>query len=238
MDVASPLCCRNDVPEAVINQHIDNNCSTDYESLGSTSTIRPQAVSSATPIRARDSRRQVAETKDKPLAPIFASSQSILVREPTSNAVSPASQARKPSVRKLAIEPLLSASSSASVPEKSTQVTNPNSGESMFETHSVTSTPRLNNISTPVSEVRSGMKRTAEDIPNEPASPLAKRSKSSDVLQLKHQTQAQVPLAERLRPSKLEDFVGHLDLVGPNSPIMSLIDKGQLTGIIMYGPPG
>jgi replication-associated recombination protein RarA len=65
-------------------------------------------------------------------------------------------------------------------------------------------------------------------------SPLAKRSKSHAV----PQTQFKAPLAERLRPQRLDDVVGHHQLVGESSPMRRLIQAGRMGSIILWGPPG
>ncbi|HPI67202.1 MAG TPA: replication-associated recombination protein A [bacterium] len=46
------------------------------------------------------------------------------------------------------------------------------------------------------------------------------------------------PLAERLRPTKLEDFVGQEEIVGPNSLLRKDIAANQLSSLIFWGPPG
>src|SRR5258708_3886725 len=46
------------------------------------------------------------------------------------------------------------------------------------------------------------------------------------------------PLAERLRPARLEDFVGQEHILGPGKPLRSLIDRGDLSSLILWGPPG
>lgn len=48
----------------------------------------------------------------------------------------------------------------------------------------------------------------------------------------------QVPLAERLRPQTLDDFIGQEHLVGKGKPIRSMIEKGQVYSMIFWGPPG
>lgn len=47
-----------------------------------------------------------------------------------------------------------------------------------------------------------------------------------------------VPLADRLRPEKLSDFVGQEHLVGPNGVIRNLMKSDQLVSMIFWGPPG
>ncbi|KAI0252710.1 hypothetical protein BJV78DRAFT_332193 [Lactifluus subvellereus] len=50
--------------------------------------------------------------------------------------------------------------------------------------------------------------------------------------------QAASPLAERLRPGTLEEFVGQAHLTGPDSFLSTLAEKGALGSIILWGPPG
>ncbi|KAI0645901.1 P-loop containing nucleoside triphosphate hydrolase protein [Trametes meyenii] len=50
--------------------------------------------------------------------------------------------------------------------------------------------------------------------------------------------QSAAPLAERLRPQSLEEFVGQLHLTGPGSLLMSQLDQGATGSIIFWGPPG
>ncbi|KAI9569582.1 DNA polymerase III, clamp loader complex, gamma/delta/delta subunit [Boletus coccyginus] len=47
-----------------------------------------------------------------------------------------------------------------------------------------------------------------------------------------------MPLAERLRPQSLDEFVGQKHLTGPCSLLRSLLGSGNLGGIIFWGPPG
>lgn len=46
------------------------------------------------------------------------------------------------------------------------------------------------------------------------------------------------PLAERLRAKSLEDFVGQEHLVGKNGVIRKMIETGNLSSFILWGPPG
>lgn len=46
------------------------------------------------------------------------------------------------------------------------------------------------------------------------------------------------PLADRIRPEKLEDFVGQAHLVSPGKLLYNLISSGNLTNMIFYGPSG
>ena len=46
------------------------------------------------------------------------------------------------------------------------------------------------------------------------------------------------PLAERLRPHTLDDYVGQRQLVGPGAVIRSMIESGNISSFILWGPPG
>ncbi len=48
----------------------------------------------------------------------------------------------------------------------------------------------------------------------------------------------QIPLAERLRPSKLDDFIGQFHLVGSGSVLRNMIETGNISSFILWGPPG
>jgi putative ATPase len=52
------------------------------------------------------------------------------------------------------------------------------------------------------------------------------------------ETQAPRPLADRLRPERLEDVVGQDHLLGPEGPIGRMLAKGRLASMILWGPPG
>lgn len=46
------------------------------------------------------------------------------------------------------------------------------------------------------------------------------------------------PLADRMRPEKLQDFIGQESAVGVNSPLRRMIERDMLQSILFYGPPG
>jgi putative ATPase len=52
------------------------------------------------------------------------------------------------------------------------------------------------------------------------------------------ETQAPRPLADRLRPQRLEEIVGQDHLIGPNAPIGRMLAAGQISSMILWGPPG
>lgn len=46
------------------------------------------------------------------------------------------------------------------------------------------------------------------------------------------------PLAERMRPQSLDDYVGQNHLVGKGSVLRKMIDSGSIPSFILWGPPG
>jgi putative ATPase len=50
--------------------------------------------------------------------------------------------------------------------------------------------------------------------------------------------QAPSPLADRLRPQKLEEVVGQDHLLGPEGPIRRMAEARRLSSMILWGPPG
>ena len=51
-------------------------------------------------------------------------------------------------------------------------------------------------------------------------------------------TTAYIPLAARLRPQKLTDYIGQQHLLAQGKPLRDAIDKGQLHSMVFWGPPG
>ncbi len=52
------------------------------------------------------------------------------------------------------------------------------------------------------------------------------------------QVAAEAPLAARMRPRTLEEFVGQEHIVGPGSVLRAAIQGGELFSMILFGPPG
>jgi putative ATPase len=46
------------------------------------------------------------------------------------------------------------------------------------------------------------------------------------------------PLADRMRPRSLDEFVGQGQVLGPGKPLRQAIEGGQLHSLILWGPPG
>ena len=51
-------------------------------------------------------------------------------------------------------------------------------------------------------------------------------------------SRAMAPLASRLRPDSLENFVGQEHLIGKGKILRQLIEKDQIASMIFWGPPG
>lgn len=50
--------------------------------------------------------------------------------------------------------------------------------------------------------------------------------------------QSNTPLAERLRPNHLDEYLGQQHLIGLGKPIRKAIDNGRIPSMILWGPPG
>jgi len=46
------------------------------------------------------------------------------------------------------------------------------------------------------------------------------------------------PLAERLRPRTLDQYIGQKHLVGPGAVLRKMLDSGRISSFILWGPPG
>ena len=46
------------------------------------------------------------------------------------------------------------------------------------------------------------------------------------------------PLADRMRPRTLEEFVGQQHLLGPGKPLRTQIERDDPDSMILWGPPG
>ncbi len=46
------------------------------------------------------------------------------------------------------------------------------------------------------------------------------------------------PLAERLRPRRLDEVIGQSHLLGPGKPLRQAFESGRLHSMILWGPPG
>ncbi len=64
--------------------------------------------------------------------------------------------------------------------------------------------------------------------------------KQADLFEKKEEEslRREAPLAERLRPKRLEDFVGQEHLLGPNKVLRQAIESDHIPSMILWGPPG
>ena len=46
------------------------------------------------------------------------------------------------------------------------------------------------------------------------------------------------PLAERMRPKTLEDYINQKHLIGQNGPIKMMLQHDMIASMIFWGPPG
>src|SRR5271170_8094129 len=57
-------------------------------------------------------------------------------------------------------------------------------------------------------------------------------------LQPEQESQAGRPLADRMRPQSLDEFIGQEDLLGAAKPLRIQIERDDLTSLLLWGPPG
>src|SRR5271156_1326260 len=50
--------------------------------------------------------------------------------------------------------------------------------------------------------------------------------------------QAGRPLADRMRPQTLDEFIGQEELLGPGKPLRTQIERDELSSMLFWGPPG
>jgi putative ATPase len=67
---------------------------------------------------------------------------------------------------------------------------------------------------------------------------MAKRISNQQSLRLADSGKDWRPLADRMRPRKLEEFVGQTHLLAPGKPLYQAIADGQPHSLILWGPPG
>ena len=54
----------------------------------------------------------------------------------------------------------------------------------------------------------------------------------------KTESRENVPLAERMRPRRLEEFIGQDHLLGPGKFLRRMLESGRIFSMIFWGPPG
>ncbi|MBI5037165.1 MAG: replication-associated recombination protein A [Candidatus Kerfeldbacteria bacterium] len=70
--------------------------------------------------------------------------------------------------------------------------------------------------------------------------PISKKKQEKDLFdsKLEHELQRGAPLADRIRPESLEDFVGQQDIIGEGKILRRAIENDEVFSIIFWGPPG
>jgi putative ATPase len=61
---------------------------------------------------------------------------------------------------------------------------------------------------------------------------------SNDTNESGNSPSAKAPLAERVRPKTLDEFIGQEHLVGPDKPLRLMLEGGTPASMILWGPPG
>ena len=54
----------------------------------------------------------------------------------------------------------------------------------------------------------------------------------------KTESREKVPLAERMRPRRLDEFIGQDHLLGPGKFLRRMLEGGRIFSILLWGPPG
>ncbi len=67
---------------------------------------------------------------------------------------------------------------------------------------------------------------------------MPKSANDQPLLNILAEQNREVPLAEKLRPRTLEDYLGQNQIVGNGTPLHNLIESKQLTNLVFWGPPG
>ena len=86
--------------------------------------------------------------------------------------------------------------------------------------------------------VREGI-RNGMNIPRSPSHErVMKKQASLFEMKEKELTGREAPLADRMRPRTLEEFVGQEHLLGPGKVLRQAIESDRLPSMIFWGPPG
>lgn len=60
----------------------------------------------------------------------------------------------------------------------------------------------------------------------------------SDLFSREEAVNFEAPLAERMRPRSLGEYIGQKHLIGPNKVLGRLVEQGQVASLLFWGPPG
>ncbi|HSJ14718.1 MAG TPA: replication-associated recombination protein A [Longimicrobiales bacterium] len=67
---------------------------------------------------------------------------------------------------------------------------------------------------------------------------MASRKQGPDLFDAAHDPDAYAPLAARMRPRDLDEYIGQEHLLGPGKALRRLIEQDEVGSIILWGPPG
>ncbi len=67
---------------------------------------------------------------------------------------------------------------------------------------------------------------------------MASKNPQRDLFDAQVKTARKAPLADRIRPKDLKEFVGQEHLVGPNKILQRLVENKEVVSLILWGPPG
>ncbi|KDO31665.1 hypothetical protein SPRG_03584 [Saprolegnia parasitica CBS 223.65] len=93
-------------------------------------------------------------------------------------------------------------------------------------TRSMAPSPRTPKLQRPPPRPPTPPKRPTEADPE----PAAKRTKLVAL--------ANAPMAEKLRPTGLDEILGQDELLGPDKPLRRMLESGKVPNMILWGPPG
>ncbi len=60
----------------------------------------------------------------------------------------------------------------------------------------------------------------------------------TDLFSANETVQAMAPLAERMRPRSLDEYLGQSHLIGPGKILRRLVESGEMVSLLLWGPPG
>ncbi|WP_295364243.1 replication-associated recombination protein A [uncultured Succinivibrio sp.] len=67
---------------------------------------------------------------------------------------------------------------------------------------------------------------------------IEQEQKDKESLASSEQLDAFAPLASRLRPQSVDEYIGQSHLIAKGRPLRALLDKGQCYSMVLWGPPG
>jgi putative ATPase len=73
---------------------------------------------------------------------------------------------------------------------------------------------------------------------DDPAAPTAPDTARPASSRSRARALESTPLAERIRPRTLDEYVGQSHLLGPGRPLRRAIEAGALHSLVLWGPPG